>query len=115
MPTLQHLPPWTISYKYSVSPSQTRTREMGFKSQSRLSHRHLFTASASRRLLLSQLPYWEWFIRGLCNNGASKFTDYYADGNNLQTATIRLVDGAYSVKTDTRTHIVTCEIEVFRG
>lgn len=115
MPTMQYLPPWTVNYKYSVDPSQIRTGQRGFKSQSKLSHRNIFRATVSRRLLLSQLPYFEWFVRGLCNNGESKFTDSYADQGGLQTAEMRIVDGKYSVKTDTRTHIVTCEIEVFRG
>lgn len=114
MQTMQYLPPWTVSYKYGVEPSQERAKARGFKTQTRRSHRQIMTATATRRLVLSELPYFEWFIRGLCNNGQAKFIDSYADYNGLQAGVIRIVEGSYKVDTDLREHIVTCEIEVFR-
>lgn len=115
MPTLEHLPPWTVSYDYNVSPAVVRMQGTdGRRANRKVSHRRTVIANATRQLKWAELPYFEWFIRGICNEGANKFTDVYADHNGLQTGTIRLLDGAYSVSTDLRRHTVTCQLEIFR-
>jgi len=113
IPSLQYLPPWSIQYPYDINPSQTRTAQRGFKRQASRGHRRTMIAQATRVLRLAELPYFEYFIREVCNDGALKFNDVYADGNGLNTGNIRLT-GGYSVSSDTRRHVVTCEIEVFR-
>lgn len=115
METLQYLPAWIVDWSNSVSPAVARPQHRGYTSQRRLSHRRIEVVSATRRLLGSQLPYFEYFVNVVINQGQDKFIDYYADQNGLQTGTIRIKDGSYEVKTDTRTHIVTCELEIFRG
>ena len=106
--------PWSIEYKYDVTPNNIRTSARGFRRQSSGGNRHVMIASATRQLQLIELPYFEYFVREVCKDGSLKFTDVYADYNGLTTGTIRIVDGSYSVQTDTRRHLVTCEIEVFR-
>lgn len=114
MPTMNaSMPAWSVDYSYGFNPAVVRT-EAGISSQRRVSHRSSVVASATRRLLGAELPYFEYFIREICEDGRLKFTDKYADYNGLQTGTIRILNGAYSVSTDTRTHIVTCQIEIFR-
>ena len=115
MATLLYLPAWSVGYSYGVDPSQTRTRvSQGFKRQAKDSHRHMVIADVTRKLQLSELPYFEWFVRGLANSGADKFTDSFIDHDGLQTGLIRIVNGEYSVNTDTRSHLVSCQIEIFR-
>lgn len=113
MPTLNYLPPWQMDYSYEVVPDVLRGSR-GAPSQRAVSNRRIVIADVSRRLLGSELPYFEWFIREICKEGTLAFTDYYADGNDLTTGLIRIVDGAYSVSTNLRRHIVQCQIEIFR-
>ena len=106
--------PWSIEYQYDVTPNNTRTSQRGFRRQASGGNRHIMLANATRQLQLIELPYFEYFVREVCKEGSLKFTDAYADYNGLTTGTIRIVDGSYSVQTDTRRHTVTCQIEVFR-
>ncbi len=115
MPTLQYLPPWTIEYRYATDPSVLRTPNLGgFQKQSRVRSNRIVVANAQRILQPSELMYLEWFIRGICKDGALKFDDYYADHNGLQTGTVRIKDGVYDVTTDKRSATLTCELEIFR-
>lgn len=114
MPTLQHLPAWKIEYDYTLTNAILRDQNPGYTRQARKSHRQIMIANAQRFLRGAQLPYWEHFILNVCREGSLKFTDYYADGNGVQQGLIRVVNGRYSVQTDTRNHIVSCQIEVFR-
>lgn len=113
MPTLQYLPAWSVEYQYGVRPNTIRTRS-GKAVQRRMSHKNIVRASASLRLLGAQLPYFEYFVREVCNDGQLAFTGYYADQNGLNSGKIRILDGAYSVQTDYRRHIISCELEIFR-
>lgn len=114
MPTLEHLPPWTVEYSYEVDPSVLRTPELGgYRRQSKVTNRRVVMATAQRILKGAELPYFEWFVIGVCNSGASKFEDAYADHNGLQVGTVRIVGGSYEVSTDKREHTVTCELEIF--
>lgn len=114
MPTMNSsMPPWSVEYDYSIDPGVVRTDGRA-STQRKASHRRVMLGNATRVLQFSQLPYFEYFIRELCNDGADKFTDVYADYNGLVTGSIRLYNGSYSVQTNTRRHIVTCQIEIFR-
>lgn len=115
MQTILYLEPWLDSYNYEVDSAVDRDSARGFKSQSARSHRNIKTVSVTRRLRLSQLPYFEYFVRVLLNNGNDRFIDYYADSSGLQHGVVRIVGGSYSVKTDTLTHVVTCDLEVIGG
>lgn len=114
MPTMNSsMPPWLMDYSFSVNPSVERSEERP-SVQRRSSHRSIVVADVKRMLQGAELPYFEYFVREICNEGTSKFTDVYADGNGLVTGTIRIVGGRYNVSTDTRKHVVTCQIEIFR-
>ena len=114
MEAMNYLPPWAVDYTYNVSPSQRRTEDRGFKRQAKKSHRNVVIANATRMLRLSEIHYFEYFVRELLNDGNDKFTDDYADANGTVTGTVRIVGGQYSVSSDSRLHIVTCELEIFR-
>lgn len=115
MPTLSYLPEWTVNYSYNVSLPIVRTVGPGKKNQAKKSHRHIYTAPAERILQGAQLPYFEHFVRNVCNEGASKFTDYYRDGNGSQQGDIRIVNGEYTVTfLSSKVYRISCEIEVFR-
>lgn len=116
MPTLigTGIAPWTVDYQYSVDTSVSRTSQTGFKRQAARGSRQIVIASATRLLRLAEMPYFEVFIREICLDGSLKFTDYYADYNGLVSGDVRILGGAYSVSSDTRRHIVTCELEIFR-
>ncbi len=115
MPTLQYMPPWTIDYSYKTDPSVIRTPDLGgYRRQSKVSNKRIITASARRVLQGSELLYFEWFLRGVLSDASLKFEDYYADHTGLNTGTIRIVDGIYEVSTNKRSHVVTCDIEIFR-
>jgi hypothetical protein len=86
----------------------------GFRKQSKVTNRRVGVASAQRVLQGSELMYFEWFIRGICNDGSIKFDDYYADHNGITTGTVRIQGGVYDVTTDKRKHTITCELEIFR-
>ena len=115
LPVLTNLPAWTVSYRYAVNPSQSRTsNSVGAKIQAKRSNRKSTIASVTRSLRGAELSYFEWFVRSICNDGASKFTDSYQDQNGLSSGLVRIVDGSYSVETDTRNHTISCELEIFR-
>lgn len=115
MPMLQYIPPWTVEYDYGVTPNVLRSNNLGgFRKQEKVTNRRVVVASAQRVLQGSELMYFEWFIRGICNDGSIKFEDYYADHNGLNTGTVRIKDGVYNIETDKRKHIFTCELEIFR-
>jgi hypothetical protein len=113
MPTLNYLPPWSIDYAFEVVPDVIRGG-MAYPSQRAGSNKRIVMADVTRRLVGAELPYFEWFIREICSEGSLAFTDYYADGDGVASGTIRIVDGAYSVSTNLRRHIVQCRIEIFR-
>lgn len=114
MPTLSYLPPWTQSYSGNVTPAVRRTPDLGgFKRQGLTSSKKINQLSVTRRLVGSEILYFEWFVRGVLRDGADKFVDRYLTSSGLQSGTIRIIDGIYQVQTDKRRHIVTCEIEVF--
>ena len=114
MPTLTNLPPWSSSYSYTVEPGIQRTPSLNsFTRQSDINKRRVVIADVTRELQGAELPYFESFIRTLCNDGASKFVDTIADQLGLRQATIRIVDGSYSVETDLRMHTINCQIEIF--
>ena len=114
METMQYLPAWSVNYAYGVSPNQRRTEDRGYKRQRKKSHRNVVVASATRTLRLSEIHYFEHFVRDLLNDGADKFTDVYADANGLVTGTVRILGGSYTVASDGRLHTVTCDLEIFR-
>lgn len=114
METMSYLPPWSVDYSYDVSPSQRRTEDIGFKRQAKKSHRSVVVASATRILRLSEIHYFEYFVRGLVNDGNDKFIDVYADANGLVTGTVRILGGQYGVSSDARIHTVSCDLEIFR-
>ena len=115
MPTLQYMPAWTVEYNYQTTPGVIRTPSLGgYQSQSNIRNLRVVVATAQRVLQGVELMYFEWFIRGVLNDGSLKFTDVYADHNGLQTGTVRIKDGVYNVDTDKRKHTVTCELEIFR-
>jgi hypothetical protein len=115
MPALEYIPPWTIDYNYSVTPNVLRSPDLGgFRSQAKITGRRVVVVSAQRILKGSELMYFEWFIRGVCNDGSIKFEDYYSDHNGTTVGTVRIVGGAYEVTTDKRKHTVTCDLEIFR-
>lgn len=115
LPTMQYLPAWTNAYSYSVEPATVRTQVAGCaKSQRQRSHRRVVIADVNLRLLGAQLPYFEWFVRGICNDGAGKFNGQYIDGGGLQNVVMRIVGGKYDVATNLRVHTVSCQIEIFR-
>ena len=115
MPTLEHLPNWTIDYSYDTEPAVLRATNLGgAMTQSKITGRRVVVASAERVLHGAELPYFEWFVIGVCQSGSLKFTDTYADHNGLQVGTVRIVDGTYTVVTDKRQHTISCELEIFR-
>lgn len=115
MPTLQYIPPWTVEYDYNTNPSVIRTPNLGgFQRQSKVRDKRIIVANAKRILQPSELMYLEWFIRGVCNDGALKFVDVYADHNGLQSGTVRIKDGVYDVSTDKLGATLSCELEIFR-
>ena len=114
MPTMNaSMPPWLMEYAYSVNPSVERSGLLP-SAQRKTSHRSIIVADVSRMLQGAQLPYFEYFVREVCNEGSDKFTDVYADSSGIVTGTIRIIGGRYNVTTDTRKHLVTCQIEIFR-
>ena len=114
MPTLSYVNPWAVDYSYDVAPDVTRTSTPGFTRQKRATHRYTNKASAKLLLRGIELPYFEYFVRDTLKEGSLKFTGYYADANGLNTGTIRILDGAYSVAFDGRNGIVSCDLEIFR-
>lgn len=113
---VSEFPPWDISYSYSVRSSLVgASRLMGGRDQARVSQKEVVIARVSRMLRGDKLAYFEYFIRGVCNDGQLSFTDKYKDGSGVTSGEVRLVDGAYSVKYDNTYFRVTCDIEVFRG
>lgn len=115
MPSLLYLPPWDVAYDYSTTPAVERTPDLGgFTRQSRVSLKRVVIANARRVLRGAELPYFEAFVREILNDGSLKFTDTYADHTGLATGIVRIVDGVYSVSTDKITHVVSCQIEIFR-
>ena len=113
METLLYLNPWDASYSYVVSPSQGRTQGgIGYTRQASRGHRQSNIATVTRRLMLTELSYFEYFIREVVNAG--KYIDAYQDQNGLQSGPVRIVDGRYTVETDLRFHTVSCELEIFR-
>lgn len=114
IPALLYLPPWSVNYSYDILPGVTRTVTSGKTRQRKNSHRRTVIASVTRRLRKSELPYFEAFIRSVCSDGQSKFTDSFADHNGTQQGTVRIVGGEYSVTTDLNDHLVSCELEIFR-
>ena len=115
MPVLQYLPRWTVNYSYDTDPAILRSPNLGgFVRQSKVRDNRVVIANAERRLRGSEILYFEWFIRGVCNDGAIKFDDYYADHNGLQFGTVRVLNGSYQVSTDKLNHTVTCQLEIFR-
>lgn len=113
MPTLNYMPAWGVDYSYDVQPAVIRT-ETGYSRQRRISQKRIIVASARRVLRGAELPYFEWFVRNICNDGQLAFADYYADGTGLVAGLVRIMNGAYNVSSDTRNHIITCELEIFR-
>jgi hypothetical protein len=114
MPTLSYVNPWLVDYSYSVTPSQTRSQTPGFTRQAQRSHRNRVVADATLLLRGIELPYFEYFVKETLKEGSLKFTGYYADANGLNTGTIRIMDGAYSVDFDGRNGRVSCQLEIFR-
>lgn len=112
MPTLNYLPAWGVGYSYDVQGAVMRS-DRGPSRQRRTSQKIVTIASVTRNLRYAELPYFEWFVRGICNDGQLAFTDSYADGAGLSTGLVRILNGAYNVSTDTRNHIITCELEIF--
>jgi hypothetical protein len=115
MPTLQYIPGWTVEYDYSTDPSIVRSIDNGgFRKQSKVGSNRIVIANAQRTLQGSELMYFEWFVRDIINEGSLKFTDSYADHNGLQSGTVRIKDGVYDVTTNKLSHVVSCELEIFR-
>lgn len=115
LPALANLPPWSSRYGYKVRPSVVRTANRGgATTQRKRSHRKIMIGDVELRLKGAELPYFEWFVRGICNNGQSKFYGQYVDGDGVKTGIIRIVGGKYSVSTDLVKHTVKCQIEIFR-
>lgn len=114
--TVTDMPPWTINYSNRRNNAVVRTEYRGYRQQADYSHRKVDIASVTRRLFGAELPYFESFIRNQCNDGQLAFTDKYKDGNGVQSGTIRIVDGSYTVSTNGKNSnwIVSCEIEIFR-
>lgn len=110
---MSYLRPWTQSYSYKVSPSIVSTQGEGKRVQAKRTHRKVVRVSVERRLYGAELPYFESFIKSQANSGAGKFTDTIADHSGTRSATIRIVNGTYTVNTDGINHTVSCEIEVF--
>lgn len=109
------MPPWTVDYNYNTDPSVVRTPDLGgYTRQSKISNKRIIIASATRVLQGSELMYLEWFIRGILNDGALKFEDYYADHTGLNTGTVRILEGIYDVTTNKRSHTVSCQLEIFK-
>ena len=114
MPTLQYIPPWTVSYSYSVEPSVIRSPSLGGRrGQVKVRDNKIVVASASRVLIGAELPYFEYFIREILKDGSLKYTDVYADHNGLNTGTVRILGGVYNVSTDKRNSTLTCDLEIF--
>lgn len=112
---MSYLPPWQVDYSYDISPNVERSSLRGKVTQSKKGHRRIMRASVNRLLRYSEIPYFEYFIREVNNDGAGKFTDTYQDENGTVTSgEIRIVDGAYDVVFDGRNARVSCQIEVFR-
>ena len=114
MPTLQYLPEWSVEYNYSLTNSILRDDNPGYVDQKRNSHRQEMIASAQRILYGAELPYFEYFIQEICREGSLSFTDYYADGSGVVQGNVRILNGSYSVSTNSRNHIVTCQLEILR-
>lgn len=114
MSTLQYLDPWLIDYSSTTRYNIVRSQAFGKTNQSRKSHRKIDVARAQRILVGAQVPYFEWFIRGINNDGQSKFTDYYTDGSGVQQGEVRIRDGSYTLTPIGGSFRVECIIEVFR-
>lgn len=114
MATLSNLPAWTVNYRYNIAPNTVRTDVKGPRVQGQKGHRLVFMADVTRRLRRAELPYFEYFVREVLNDGADKYTDSYQDQSGLQTGTVRIVNGAYKVAGDRLNWVVTARIEVFR-
>lgn len=117
MLTLNYFEPWDIDYSYRDQNAVQRTGIGGSKKvQGRLSHRKVRIAEAVRVVNDTQKAYFEHFIRVLCNYGADKFIDYYADGSGAVQGAIRIVDGSYQcqpVGDSLAWWRISCQIEVF--
>lgn len=114
MATLLYLDPWLINYDQATNYNVVRSQAFGKINQKRNSHRKIDVARASRILVGAQVPYFEWFVRGINNDGQSKFTDYYADSSGVQQGTVRILNGSYTLTPIGGSWRVECELEVFR-
>jgi hypothetical protein len=112
--SVSDFPPWSIDWQFSQENPITRTSFRGFKRQARFSKRQVTLAPATRKLTGIELPYFESFVRNQANDGQLKFIDKYKDGGGVQSGTVRIVNGKYTVVTNGINHTVSCQLEVFR-
>ena len=107
---LLHLPPWSINYNSESLPSLARVDNFhGRITQSRRSHRVLEEIDVERRLIGNELPYFEWFFKGVIKDGSIAFLDSYASSSGVVSKLIRIVDG-YSVRFNGRVAFVSARI-----
>lgn len=113
-PTLLYLPAWVQPTNLNVLSPVIQTVEGGKFASRKLSSSYMHRQmSVERFLFRAELPYFEHFIRSVCDEGHKPFNDKFIDENGvLQTAKIKLINGAYSVVTDSRNHRLTCRIEI---
>ena len=115
MPTLNYLPPWSIDYSYETDPSIVRSSSRGgYIRQAAVMNKRIILVTAQRELNGIELPYFEYFVRTELVDGSKKYTDVYADHNGLVTGTVRILEGRYRVRTNRRSHTISCDLEIFR-
>ena len=114
--TVTDFQPWAIDYNISHGNAVTRTQQRGYKKQASYSHREVMLVDATRRLQGAELPFFESFVRTECDEGTLAFTDKYKDGGGVQSGSMRIVNGAYTVAPAGSNFVwdVSCQLEVFR-